>query len=316
MAGELFGLEFAPAAGVPVYHPDVRAYAVTERATGRQLGLWYVDPYARPGKYNGGMTDVYRIHEGFRGEVTALVANYTPFVKPAPGAPALLGLRDAQTMFHEFGHALHNLLSNVSYPAISGGRVVNDYQEFPGRLFEKWLMTPEMLGRFARHYQTGEPMPAALIEKIQRAATFNQGFETVSYLTSALIEMKLHLAGAGAIDPDKFERETLAQLGAPEEIAPISRMSHFTHVFANDSYSAGYYRYLWADALAADAFEAFSETGRNFDKTVAARLRDHVLSVGNSVDPFDGYRAFRTRDATVDALMRARGFAVRPQPTK
>jgi peptidyl-dipeptidase Dcp len=308
----MFGLEFVPATDVPVYHPDVRVYAARDRATGRHVGLWYFDPYARAGKYNGGQTDVYRIHDGFRGEVPAIISNAMPFVKPAPGTPALLGLRDAQTLFHEFGHALHGLLSRVTYPTLSGGRVVVDYGEFPGRLFEKWLLTPEVLGRFARHFQTGEPMPAALVEKLRRAATFNQGFETATYVSSALVDMKIHLAGEPALDPREFERATLAQLGAPDEIAPQSRLAQFSHLFSSDGYAAGYYRYLWADVLAADAFEAFTETGRSFDPKVSARLRDHVLSVGNSVDPFDGYRAFRMRDATIDALMRARGFAPPP----
>jgi peptidyl-dipeptidase Dcp len=311
IAGELFGLQFAAVTDVPVYHPDVQVYAVSDRATGRHVGLWYFDPYARAGKYNGGQTDVYRIQERFRGNVTALVSSNTPFVKPAQGEPALLGLRDAQTLFHEFGHALTVLLSNVTYPSVSGGRVVDDYAELPGLLFEKWLWTPEMLRRFTRHFQTGEPIPATLAAKIQAAAAFNQGFYTIDYLTSALVEMKLHLVGDRAIDPDRFERDTLRQLGAPEEVGMRFRMPHFTHVFAGDSYAAGYYRYLWSDVLAADAFEAFSETGHNFDANVAARLREHVLSAGDTVDPFDGYRAFRSREPTIDALMRARGFAAR-----
>ncbi|WP_233601985.1 M3 family metallopeptidase [Corallococcus sp. CA047B] len=311
MAGELFGLDFTPATHVPVYHPDVRVFEVRERASGRHVGFWYFDPYARPGKYNGGQTDVYRIQERFRGEVTAIVSNNTPFVKPAPGEPALLGWRDAQTLFHEFGHALHVLGSNVAYPSVSGGRVVTDYAEFPSKLMEHWLGTSEVLGRFALHHQTGQPMPAALVAKLRKAATFNQGFYTVDSLTSALVEMKLHLEGGRPVDPDAFERDTLRRLGAPEAVGMRFRMPHFGHVFASDAYAAGYYRYLWADMLAADAFEAFTEAGGPYDAKVAARLRANVFSVGNTVDPFEGYRAFRGRDASLGALLRERGF-----PTK
>jgi peptidyl-dipeptidase Dcp len=309
VAGELFGLDFAPAHGVPVYHPDVRVFEVTRRDGGGHVGLWYFDPYAREGKYNGGQTDLIRSQARFRGDVSVIVSNATPFVKPSPGEPALLAWRDAQTMFHEFGHALHYLCSNVTYPSLAGGRVVSDYGEFPSQLFEKWLATPEVLGRFARHYQTRAPMPAALIEKIRRAATFNQGFYTVDYLTSALVEMKLHLAPERVLDPGAFERDVLAQLGAPAEVGMRYRMSHFTHVFASDGYSAGYYRYQWSEMLAADAFAAFTEASGPYDKPLAARLLKYVFSAGNTIDPFVGYRAFRGRDATVDALMRARGFA-------
>jgi peptidyl-dipeptidase Dcp len=312
VAGELFGFDFAPATGVPVYHPDVRVFEVTDRASGRHVGVLYFDPYARPGKGNGGQTDSLRYQERFQGDVTAIVLIATPFVKPGTGEPALLAWRDAQTMFHEFGHALHDLSSNVAYPSLAGTRVVADYAEFPAQLLEKWLATPEVLGRFARHHETGAAMPAALVARLQRASTFNQGFYTIDYLTSALVEMKLHLATDRVIDPNAFERDVLVQLGAPEEVGMRYRMSHFTHVFAGDGYSAGYYTYLWSDTLAADAFEAFSEASGPYDATLAARLRQHVFSVGNTVDPFEGYRAFRGRDATANAVMRARGFSTAP----
>jgi peptidyl-dipeptidase Dcp len=314
VAGQLFGLDFALARSVPVYHPDVRVFEVTNRADGRHLGLLYIDPYARAGKNNGGQTDSIRVQERFQGEVTALVLNATPFVKPGPGEPALLSWRDAQTMFHEFGHALHVLCSNVAYPSLAGARVVTDYGEFPALLMEKWLATPEVLGRFARHHQTGAAMPAELLAKLQRASTFQQGFYTIDYLTSALVEMKLHLATDRTIDPDAFERDVLAQLVAPEEVGMRFRMPHFTHVFVGEGYSAGYYAYLWSDVLAADAFQAFREASGPYDAALAARLRKHVLSVGNTVDPFEAYRAFRGRDATVHALMRARGFSTAEQP--
>ncbi|WP_437340859.1 M3 family metallopeptidase [Corallococcus exercitus] len=309
VAGELFGLTFTPAPDVPVFHPDVRVFAVKDRESGRERGLLYFDPYAREGKYNGGQTETYRVQERFRGEVPALVTISMPFVKPAAGSPALLGWRDAQTLFHEFGHAVHTLSGDVTYPALGGSRVVSDYSEFPSKLFEHWLSTPEVLGRFAVHHATGQPMPHALVARIQKAATFNQGFYTVDYLTSALVEMKLHLAGAKRIDPDAFERDVLRQLGAPAEVGMRFRMPHFGHVFASNGYSAGYYRYLWADMLAADAFAAFQEGGGAYDAKVAARLREHVLSVGNTVDPFVGYRLFRGKDASLDALMRERGFS-------
>jgi peptidyl-dipeptidase Dcp len=217
------------------------------------------------------------------------------------------------TLFHEFGHALHYFCSAGTYPSLSGGRVVRDYAEFPAQLFEKWLSTPEVLERFTRHHQTGKPMPHALVSKIKKASRFNQGFYTVDYLTSAIVELKLHLAASsGSIDPDVFDRDVLAQPDAPAAVGMRYRMPHFTHVFSSDAYAAGYYRYLWSEMLAADAFEAFAEAGGFFNRDMAARLRAHVFSVGNTVDPFEGYRAFRARDATVDALMRARGFTPIP----
>ncbi|RJS23235.1 M3 family peptidase [Corallococcus sp. H22C18031201] len=308
LAGEYFGLDFAPAVGVPVYHPDVRVFTVTRRATGRPAGLFFFDPYARPGKYNGGQTTPFRTQERFRGEVTSIVASSMPFVKPAPGTPALLAWRDAQTLFHEFGHAVQELSSDVAYPSLAGTRVVRDYSEFPAKLFEHWVGAPEVLNRFARHATTGQPMPAALMAKIKKAATFNQGCAMVDFLLSALVEMKLHLDTRDPINPAAFERETLEQLGAPSEVSMRFRMPHFGHVFSSDAYAAGYYRYLWADVLAADAFEAFLKAPRAQVPQVAERLRAHVLAVGNTVDPFDGYRAFRGHDATLDALMRERGF--------
>jgi peptidyl-dipeptidase Dcp len=233
-------------------------------------------------------------------------------VKGQPGEPVLISWTDATTLFHEFGHALHGLNSNVSYPSLSGTAVARDYVEFPSQLLEHWLATPEVLNRFALHYQTGKPIPPELVAKIEKAATFNQGFQTVEYLASALIDMKLHLAGSTPIDPDAFERDTLAALGMPKEIVMRHRTPQFAHVFSGDGYSAGYYSYLWSDTLTADAAEAFLEKGGLYDKAVARRLVDHVFSVGNTVDPADGYRAFRGHDAGIEALMRKRGFPVPP----
>jgi peptidyl-dipeptidase Dcp len=200
----------------------------------------------------------------------------------------------------------------VNYPTLAGTRVARDYVEFPSQLLEHWLSTPEILNRYARHFQTGKPIPQALVDKIKNADKFNQGFDTVEYLSSALIDMKLHLAGSEKIDPDKFERETLASLGMPSEIVMRHRTPQFNHVFSGDGYSAGYYSYLWSDTLTADAWEAFTEAGGPWDKAVAKRLIDNVFSVGNTVDPADGYRAFRGRDAGIAALMRKRGFPVPP----
>ena len=309
VAGELFGFDFTPVADVPVYHPDVRVWEVKDRATGRHVGLWYFDPYARPGKRSGAWMNAYRSQERFQGEVTTLVSNNSNFVKGAPGEPVLISWDDARTLFHEFGHALHGLSSSVSYPSLSGTAVARDYVEFPSQLLEHWLSTPQVLQRFATHYQTGEPIPQALVDRIEAASTFNQGFATVEYLASALVDMKLHLAGSATIDPDAFERQTLAELGMPDEIVMRHRTPQFGHVFSSDGYSAGYYSYLWSDVITADAAEAFTQApGGLYDADVARRLRESIFSVGNTIDPAEGYRRFRGRDPQIEALMRKRGF--------
>src|SRR6202140_1646848 len=309
--GELFGLRFAPVplGTVPVYHPDVSAWEVTN-ARGKHVGLWYFDPYARPGKSSGAWMSEYRRQSRLDGEVPVIVSNNANFVKGKPGEAVLISWDDATALFHEFGHALHGLNSSVTYPSLAGTSVPRDYVEFPSQLLERWLSTPEVLNRFALHYQTGKPIPRELVQKIERTTTFNQGFATVEYLSSALVDMKLHLEGETPIDPRKFERETLSALGMPAEIVMRHRTPHFSHVFAGDGYSAGYYSYLWSDTLSADAWEAFVEAGGPYDKAVAARLRDHVFSAGNTVDPADAYRAFRGRDPGIGALMRKRGFPV------
>ncbi|HEY7768552.1 M3 family metallopeptidase, partial [Longimicrobium sp.] len=310
VAGELFGFAFRPVANVPVYHPDVTVYEVTDRASGRHIGLWYFDPYARAGKRSGAWMNAYRNQERYAGEITTIVSNNSNFVKGQPGEPVLISWDDATTLFHEFGHALHGLSSNVNYPSLSGTSVARDYVEFPSQLLEHWLTTPQVLQRFAVHYQTGEPIPQQLVHRIKRAATFNQGFATVEYLASALIDMKLHLAGTADIDPRAFERETLAQMGMPREIVMRHRTPQFGHVFAGDGYSAGYYSYLWSDVITADAAEAFLEApGGLYDPGVARRLRENIFSIGNTIDPAEGYRRFRGRDPAVEALMRKRGFA-------
>jgi peptidyl-dipeptidase Dcp len=222
----------------------------------------------------------------------------------------LISWDDARTLFHEFGHALHGLNSNVTYPSLAGTAVARDYVEFPSQLLEHWLSTRAVLDRFAVHVRTSEPIPGALVQKIERAQTFNQGFITVEYLASALIDMKLHLAGATPIDPARFEKETLTALGMPREIVMRHRTPQFGHVFSGDGYSAGYYSYLWSDTISADAWEAFLEGSGPYDKAVAKKLHDHVFSVGNTVDPADAYRAFRGREPGIAALMRKRGFPV------
>jgi len=311
VAGELFGFRFKPVQGVPTLTPDIRVWEVTGR-TGQHVGLWYFDPYARPGKNSGAWMNAYRDQERFEGPVTTIVSNNTNFVKAKPGEPVLISWDDATTLFHEFGHALHGLASSVAYPSLSGTNVPRDYVEFPSQLLEHWLSTPEVLNRFALHYQTGKPIPKELVERIERAATFNQGFETVEYLAGALVDMKLHLTATPEkdIDPDAFERETLDALGMPKEIVMRHRTPQFSHIFSSDSYSAGYYSYLWADTLSADAWEAFEEAGGAYDKAMAKRLADHVFSVGNTIDPAAAYRAFRGKDPGTAALMRKRGFPV------
>jgi peptidyl-dipeptidase Dcp len=311
VAGELFNFNFTPVTNVPVAHPDIRVWEVTDKTSKRHIGLWYFDPYARAGKRSGAWMNAYRSQERVNGEITTIVSNNSNFVKGKPGEPVLISWDDATTMFHEFGHALHGLSSNVTYPSLSGTAVARDYVEFPSQLLEHWLSTPEVLQRFALHYQTGKPIPQALVDKIKRSATFNQGFATVEYLSAALVDMKLHLAGDKKIDPDAFERETLTQLGMPKEIAMRHRTPQFLHVFANDGYSAGYYSYLWSDVITADAFGAFVEGKGPYDKSVAERLRKYIFSVGNTVDPAEGYRSFRGRDPKIDALMKKRGFTAK-----
>jgi peptidyl-dipeptidase Dcp len=314
VAGELFGFTFAPVTGLDVVHPDVRVWEVKDRDSGKHIGLWYFDPYARQGKRSGAWMNAYRSQERFRGEITTIVSNNSNFVKGAAGEPVLISLDDAHTLFHEFGHALHGLSSNVTYPSLAGTSVARDYVEFPSQLLEHWLLTPEVLNKFALHVKTGEPMPQALVDKIEKAATFNQGFQTVEYLSSALVDMRLHLAGGKDIDADRFEKDTLKALGMPKEIVMRHRTPHFGHVFAGDGYSAGYYSYLWSDTLTASAWEAFEEGGGAYDKGVAAKLKNNVFSVGDTIDPADGFRAFRGGEAGIQPLLRKRGFIKAKKP--
>jgi peptidyl-dipeptidase Dcp len=308
VAGELLDLHFTPVSDVPVYHPDVRVWEVKDGA-GRHVALFYFDPYARPDKSSGAWMNAYRNQERFEGEVTTIVSNNSNFVKGKPGEPILVSWDDAVTLFHEFGHALHGISSSVRYPTLSGTNVDRDYVEFPSQLLEHWLATPEVLNKYARHCKTGQPIPQELVRKIERASKFNKGFENVEYLSSALVDMRMHLDPEKVGDLTEFEQGTLTSLGMPREMVMRHRLPHFGHLFSGDSYSAGYYSYLWADTLSADAFEAFTEAGSPYDKSVAKKLREYVFSTGNSVDPAESYRAFRGRDAGIEALMRRRGFA-------
>jgi len=310
-SGQLYGFEFKKLSGIPVYHEDITVYEVTRG--GKHVGLWYFDPYAREGKRSGAWMNAYRTQERFKGEVTTIVSNNSNFIKGKPGEPLLISWDDAVTLFHEFGHAIHGLNANATYPSVSGTAVARDYVEFPSQLNEHWLSTPQVLNQFALHYQTGKPIPQALVDKIEAAGKFGEGFGTTEYLASALIDMKLHLAGDADIDPDKFEREELTKLNMPKEIVMRHRTPQFGHVFSGDGYSAGYYSYLWADTLTADAAEAFEQApGGFYDKAVAKRLYEDIMSKGNTIDPVEQFRAFRGRDVKIGALMRKRGFPVPP----
>ncbi len=315
-AERLFGLHFEPISGLPTFHPDVTVYEVTR--DGEHIGLFYLDPFAREGKRSGAWMTDYREQSGTElaatdkniPVTTPIVSNNSNFI-PVPGdGPILISWDDTTTLFHEFGHALHGLSSEVRYPSQSGTNVARDFVEFPSQLLEHWLSTPEVLSQFATHYETGEPMPAELLEKIERSSKFNSGFETTEYLACAILDMKLHQANAADIDINKFEAEELAAIDMPAELPMRHRLPHFSHLFSSDAYSAGYYSYLWSDALTADAAEMFEQADDGyFDATVAQKLRDHVLSVGNTIDPAEAYRAFRGRDVDTDALLRKRGFA-------
>ena len=311
VAGELFQFEFSQITdgSVPVWHEDVTVWEVRDRDTGEHVGVWYLDPFARPGKRSGAWATTYRSHETYDGLKTTLGSNNSNFIKGAAGAPVLISWDDAETLFHEFGHALHYLSSNVAYPRLNGG--VRDYTELQSQLMERWLLTDAVIDNYLVHVETGEPIPDELVAKIRNAGTFNQGFETTEFLASALMDMKYHTMDPAGLDVDAFERQALAELEMPDQIVMRHRSPHFTHAFSGEGYSAGYYSYEWAEVLVADAAEAFAEApGGFYDPEIAALMVEHLYSVRNAVDPADAYRAFRGRDATVDALMRARGFPV------
>jgi len=307
-ATRLFGLTFAPATGAPVYHPDVRAYEVRD-AAGRHMALFYADYFARPGKHSGAWMSGFRGQQKLGRVIRPIITNVMNFSKPAAGEPALLSFDDARTLFHEFGHALHGMLSDITYPSLSGTSVPRDFVELPSQLYEHWLDQPEILGKYAVHAQTGEPIPQALLDKLIATRTFNQGFSTVEYCASALVDLAFHtLADPGNIDVAAFEARTLAEIGMPDEITMRHRTPHFSHVFSGEGYSAGYYSYLWSEVLDADAFEAFRERGDIFDPQTAKALATYIYSAGHSREPDEAFILFRGRLPSVDALLAKRGL--------
>ncbi len=309
VAGVLFRFEFQPVpdGSVPVFHSDVRVWEVTNKDTGAHIGLWYLDPYARTGKRSGAWATMYRGRETFDGARTVLASNNSNFIKPAPGEPVLVSWDDGVTFFHEFGHALHFFSADIAYPTLNGG--VRDYTEFQSQLLERWLLTDEVINGFLVHVETGEPIPAELLAKIKKAATFNQGFQTTEYLASALMDMRYHMTDPAGIDPVEFEKTELAKLNMPEQIVMRHRSPQFAHVFSSEGYATGYYGYMWADVLTADAAEAFEQApGGYYDPSLAGKLVEHLFAPRNAVDPQAAYRAFRGRDARIEALMRDRGF--------
>jgi peptidyl-dipeptidase Dcp len=304
-ATRLFGLSFTERRDIPVYHPDVRVWEVTA-PDGRHIGVFFGDYFARPSKRSGAWMTSLRDQEKLDGEVRPLVLNVMNFNKAAAGEPTLLSFDDARTLFHEFGHGLHGLLSDVTYPMISGTGVLQDFVELPSQLFERWLDRPEILERFARHYQTGAPMPRALMDRLIASRMFNQGFLTTEYLGSTYVDLDFHLGEAK--DAHAVEAETRKHMQMPDEVVLRHRPPHFGHIFAGDSYAAGYYSYLWSEVLDDDAFNAFEEAGDVFDPAVAQRLRDNIYAAGGARDPAEAYQAFRGRMPSVDPLLKKRGL--------
>ncbi|MGZ6041066.1 MAG: M3 family metallopeptidase [Asticcacaulis sp.] len=307
VAGRMYGFEFEPIHDIPTFHADMQTYKVLRN--GELVGVWYFDPYAREGKNSGAWESEYQSQARFPNVRKVVVSNNCNFIKPEPGKPVLISWIDAETMFHEFGHAIHALSSNVTYGSLAGTSVATDFVEFPSQLNEHWLPIPEVLAKFAVHYQTGEAMPQALQTKIQNSLKFNQGFDTVEYLACAIVDMQYHLAGNVPVDIAAFEKDTLAKLNMPKEIVMRHRPTQFAHIFSSDDYSAGYYSYLWADALVADVYETFMKAGGPFAGDTAKRYFDTILSQGNTKDQAQQYRDFMGRDVDNAALMRIRGFA-------
>ena len=308
-AQRLFGLTFRPRRDVPAWHPDVQVWEV-RGADGKPLGLFFGDYFARPSKRSGAWMTSLRDQERLVGDIRPLIVNVCNFAKAADGGPTLLSFDDAHTLFHEFGHALHGLLSDVTYPEIAGTNVATDFVELPSQLYEHWLEQPDVLRRFALHYQTREPMPEALLQRLIAARNFNRGFATVEYVACALVDLEFHaLSAPQDIDPASFETEALERIAMPDEIVMRHRPPHFAHIFSGGGYAAGYYSYMWSEVLDADAFEAFEETGDIFDPALAKRLHDFVYAAGGARDPAEAYKAFRGRLPNADALLRKRGFA-------
>ncbi|MFD1303320.1 M3 family metallopeptidase [Methylobacterium marchantiae] len=309
-AERLFDLRFEELIDFPRYHPDVRAWAV-RNADGSEVGLFLGDYFARSSKRSGAWMSAFRSQERLNGTITPIIVNVMNFAKAPDGETPLLSFDDARTLFHEFGHALHGLLSNVTYPLLSGTAVAGDFVELPSQLYEHWLEQPQVLRAHAKHYRTGEPMPEELLKRLLAARAFNQGFSTIEYTASAIVDMTLHLSSAGenGLDVLAFEADALQRIGMPAEISMRHRSPHFAHIFSGDSYAAGYYSYLWSEVLDADAFDAFREAGDIFDRETAARLRKFVYGAGNLRDPGEAYIAFRGRLPSIDPLLRKRGLA-------
>jgi peptidyl-dipeptidase Dcp len=308
MAEQLYGLTFTEITGsVPVFLEGVRVWEVKDKSSGAHVGLFYGDYFARKGKRSGAWASGYRGHETFTGKtITPITSNNNNFVRGGSGEPVLISLDDAETLFHEFGHAIHGLVSEVNYPGLA--TTPRDFVEYPSQVHEKWVLTRPILDKFARHYKTGKPMPDALVKKVDASSKFNQGYVTVEYLASAIVDMELHTRPDGAVDADAFERETLQKIGAPKEVAMRHRLPQFNHLFTSDSYSAGYYSYLWSEVMDADTREAFLDAGNVFDPTIAGKMRKFILAPGNSTDRAEAYRQFRGRDPDVTALLKKRGF--------
>ncbi len=309
-AERLFGLRFIEKKGLTLHHPDARAFEVVDRDQ-RHIALFIADYFARPSKRSGAWMSSFRDQQKLAGEIRPIILNVLNFAKPAADQPCLLSLDDARTLFHEFGHALHGMLSDVTYPLISGTSVARDFVELPSQLFEHWLTQPEVLRRYATHALTKEPLPDHLIERILAAKTFNQGFASVEYTASALVDLDLHLLPMSQTLPDvmDLERQVLTKIGMPQAITMRHRSPHFAHIFSGDGYSAGYYSYLWSEVLDADAFEAFTETGDPFNPTIAKRLHDHIYAAGGRQEPDQAYKAFRGRLPSTQALLRKKGLA-------
>ncbi len=307
-AGRLYGMSFTENTGtVPVFEPEVRTFEV--KRDGKVIGLFYLDNFARPGKRSGAWMTTYRSQNRLTGDNDIVLAsNNNNFVKGAGGKPTLISIDDASTLFHEFGHAIHYLNYDITWPGL--GNTPRDFVEFPSQVNENWLLTPYILNTYAKHAETGEPIPAALVEKIKASDTFNQGFATVEYLSSAILDMMLHNRSEPVTDPRAFEKEALAKIGMPKEMVMRHRLPQFNHLFADDGYSAGYYSYLWSETMDADTWAAFTEKGDVWDKETAERFRSMLLSTGNESDRIEAYRAFRGRDPDVKYIMKKRGFPV------
>jgi peptidyl-dipeptidase Dcp len=312
-ATRLFGLSFVERRDIPVWHPDVRVWEVKD-AVGEHKALFYGDYFARPSKRSGAWMTSLREQQKLDGEIAPLIINVCNFSKGAEGQPSLLSPDDARTLFHEFGHGLHGMLSNVTYPSLSGTSVFTDFVELPSQLYEHWQEQPQVLRRFARHYQTGEPLPDDLLKRFIAARKFNQGFATVEFVSSALIDLEFHTQPASASrDVRAFERAELEKIGMPAEISLRHRPQQFGHIFSGDHYASGYYSYMWSEVMDADAFGAFEEAGDIFDSGVAKRLHDDIYSSGGSRDPEDAYVAFRGREPEPEALLRRRGLLDVPE---